>query len=209
MVVLTGSLEKYFGVPGLKSVTKYEIEGGNTEEPETPDTPDTPDTPVVPDGENLLANGNFESWSGGKPTYWATLSTSNATISQSTDAHNGNYSVAVSGTTTNKRLVSQSYVLAPGTYTYSVYVKDNGNDAGHCRIGHVKIANGVASTYTYEEPAASAAGKEWTARVFEFTLTEQTELAFVIMNNKTGNGASFLVDDATLVTNDGYIVSGN
>ena len=49
MVALTGSLEKYFGVPGLKSVTAYEFEDGNTEEPETPDTPDTPEEPEDPD----------------------------------------------------------------------------------------------------------------------------------------------------------------
>lgn len=35
-VKLTGSLEKYFGVAGLKSVTKYEIDGVTPEEPETP-----------------------------------------------------------------------------------------------------------------------------------------------------------------------------
>ena len=35
-VKLTGSLEKYFGVPGLKSVTKYEIDGVTPDEPEIP-----------------------------------------------------------------------------------------------------------------------------------------------------------------------------
>ncbi|MBR6648562.1 MAG: hypothetical protein IKL29_04200, partial [Bacteroidaceae bacterium] len=39
-VKLTGSLEKYFGVAGLRSVTKYEIDGVTPEEPETPDTPE-------------------------------------------------------------------------------------------------------------------------------------------------------------------------
>ena len=176
---------------------------------ETPEEPETPDTPVVPSGDNLLANGSFEDWYGNKPAYWATLSTSNATIAQSTEARSGNYSVAVSGTTSNKRFASQSYVLAPGTYTFSAYVKNNGADAGHCRLGYVKIVNGTAAEYKYETPAASEGGTEWSARVYEFTLTEQTELALVIMNNKTGNGASFLVDDASLTTADGYIVGGD
>ncbi len=176
---------------------------------ETPEEPETPDTPVVPSGDNLLANGSFEDWNGNKPAYWATLSTSNATIAQSTEARSGNYSVAVSGTTSNKRFASQSYVLAPGTYTFSAYVKNNGADAGHCRLGYVKIVNGTAAEYKYETPAASEGGTEWSARVYEFTLTEQTELALVIMNNKTGNGASFLVDDASLTTVDGYIVGGD
>ena len=62
-------------------------------------------------------------------------------------------------------------------------------------MGYVTITNGVAGTYTYESAAASAVSSEWAARVFEFTLTEETELAFIVMNNKTGHGASFLVDD--------------
>lgn len=176
---------------------------------ETPEEPETPDTPVVPSGDNLLANGSFEDWNGNKPAYWATLSTSNATIAQSSDAHSGSSSVVVNGTTSNKRFASQSYVLAPGTYTFSAYVKNNGADAGHCRLGYVKIVNGTAAEYKYETPAASEGGTEWSARVYEFTLTEQTELALVIMNNKTGNGASFLVDDASLTTADGDIVGGD
>ena len=38
-VTLTGSLEKYFGVAGFKSVSKYVIDGVTPEEPETPETP--------------------------------------------------------------------------------------------------------------------------------------------------------------------------
>ena len=167
--------------------------------------PETPDTPDVPTGDNLLANGSFEDWDGSKPAYWATLATSNATIEQSTDARTGNYSVIVNGATTNKRLATQSYVLGAGTYTFSAYVKNNGAEAGHCRLGYVKISNGTAAGYTYEDPAASEGGTDWTARVWEFTLTEETELAFIVMNNKTGNGASFLVDDVTLTTSNGSI----
>ncbi|MBQ2807530.1 MAG: choice-of-anchor J domain-containing protein [Bacteroidaceae bacterium] len=176
---------------------------------ETPEEPETPDTPVVPSGENLLANGSFEDWSGSSPIAWGEGNVGhNATIAQSNEARTGSYSVIVNGTTTNKRLASKSYTLAAGTYTFSVYVKANGADAGHCRIGYVPLTNGVAGQYKYETPAASAAPAEWTPRVYEFTLTEQTEVAFVVMNNKTGNGASFLVDDASLTTTDGSISGG-
>ncbi len=168
----------------------------------------TPETPEVPTGDNLLANGSFEDWEGSKPAYWATLATSNASISQSTDARTGNYSVIVNGATTNKRLATQSYVLGAGTYTFSAYVKNNGAEAGHCRLGYATIANGIAGGYVYEEPSASEAGSDWTARVWEFTLTEEAELAFIVMNNKTGNGASFLVDDVTLTTSNGSISGG-
>ena len=179
------------------------------ETPEEPETPDTPDTPVVPSGENLLTNGSFEDWSGSSPIAWGEGNVGhNATIAQSNDARTGSYSVIVNGTSTNKRLASKSYTLAAGTYTFSVYVKANGADAGHCRIGYVPLTNGVAGQYKYETPAASAAPAEWTPRVYEFTLTEQTEVAFVVMNNKTGNGASFLVDDASLISANGSVSGG-
>ena len=53
-VALTGSLEKYFSVAGLKSVTAYTMEGEGTETPDTPETPEpeepeTPDTPDQPE----------------------------------------------------------------------------------------------------------------------------------------------------------------
>ena len=176
---------------------------------ETPEQPETPDTPVVPSGENLLANGSFEDWSGNTPVGIGGGSWHNATISQSSDAHTGNYSVAVAGVAnSNKRLATKTYVLAAGTYTFSVYVKANGTETGHCRLGYVPVTDGAAGQYKYETPAASAVTEEWTPRVYEFTLTEQTEVALVVMNNKTGNGASFLVDDASLTTTDGSISGG-
>ena len=179
------------------------------ETPEQPETPDTPDTPVVPSGENLLVNGSFEDWSSDIPVGIGGGKWHNATISQSDDAHTGNYSVIVNGdANSNKRLATKSYVLAAGTYTFSVYVKSNGVEAGHCRLGYVFVTDGVAGQYKYETAAASAVTEEWAPRVYEFTLTEQTEVAFVVMNNKTGNGASFLVDDASLTTTDGSISGG-
>lgn len=76
-------------------------------------------------------------------------------------------------------------------------------------MGYVPVVDGKAGTYKYETPVASAVSSDWAARVFEFTLTEETEVAFIIMNNKTGKGASFLVDDVTLTTNNGSVGGGN
>ena len=59
LVTLTGSLEKYFGVAGLKSVTKYTIDGGTPENPgeepenpgEEPENPgEEPETPAAEAG---------------------------------------------------------------------------------------------------------------------------------------------------------------
>lgn len=173
-------------------------------EPETPEEPETPDTPVVPTEGNILENGSFEEWNGNVPTAWgkddSNASAHSATISQSTEANDGSYAVIVNGDAKgNKRLASKCYTLPAGTYSYSIYVKTNGADAGHCRLGYVPIADGKAGSYVYEEAAASAVTGNWTARTLEFTLTEETTISLVVMNNKTGNGASFLVDNATLV----------
>ena len=50
-VVLTGSLEKYFGVAGLKSVKAYSIDGVTPEEPVEPETPVEPENPDTPTSE--------------------------------------------------------------------------------------------------------------------------------------------------------------
>ena len=183
--------------------------GETPDQPETPDTPDEPeepDTPAVPACENLLANGSFEEWNDSTPTDWgkdgSNATAHNATITQSTEAYEGCYAVVVNGDAKgNKRLASKCYRLPAGTYTYTIYVKTNGSDAGHCRIGYVPIADGKSGSYVYEDAVASAVTEYWTTRTMEFTLTEETTIALVVMNNKTGNGVSFLVDNATLVKN--------
>lgn len=54
-VSLLGSVEKYFGVMGLKAVSDYVIEGGSTGG-DTPGTPDTPDTPPTGGGDGTEAS---------------------------------------------------------------------------------------------------------------------------------------------------------
>lgn len=155
----------------------------------------TPDTTG-----NFVSNPGFEEWTDGKPNDWATLSTSNATIEQSNDAHSGSYAVVVKGATSNKRLASKAYTLAAGDYTMTAYVKANGEEAGYYRLGYATIVDGVAKEYVYSEAAAAAASAEWAKVTFDFTLAAETELVLVVMNNKLGNGASFLVDDIALTT---------
>ena len=152
---------------------------------------------------NLLSNSSFEEWSDNLPTHWATLSkVSNATIEQSSDARSGSSSVIVKGASGNKRFASNSYTLEAGTYTISAYFKANGTEAGHFRLGYVKLQDGVVvdtgKDYIYDDTPAQAATGEWKEETFTFTLDTITELAVNIMNNKNGKGQSFLVDDVTL-----------
>ena len=152
---------------------------------------------------NLLSNSSFEEWSDNRPTGWATIKANNATIEQSSDAHSGSSSVVVKGASGNKRFTSQSYNLEAGTYTISAYFKVNGEEAGHYRLGYIKLQNGVVvdsqKDYIYDDTPAQAATNEWKEETFTFTLDAATEIAVNIMNNKNGKGASFLVDDVTLV----------
>lgn len=90
---------------------KTSIEGGS----ETPDTPST--------GDTTTPNGDFETWVDGKPNNWKTASTAcNATLTQSTDAHNGKYSVKVGGSTTAKTsaLVTRKWSLKQALIRLSI-----------------------------------------------------------------------------------------
>ena len=162
--------------------------------------------------ENLLSNPGFEDWNGSKPTDWATLSTSNATVEQSASSHSGSYAVVVKGATSNKRFASKSYTLAAGEYTFKAWVCANGSDAGYYRLGYVKLSNGTVADsqkdYIYSDDAAAPVSSNWKEVSYTFTLDAETELALIIMNNKSGKGASFLVDDTSLTTKSGSIVGG-
>ncbi len=196
---------------GTWEVKNVVVASGKGETPEEPENPDTPDTPVVPSGDNLLANGGFEEWNGDAPAAWGTGNIGhNATISQSTTAYAGSYAVSVSGSATaNKRLGSQKYTLAAGTYTLGAYIKHEGATAAAFKLGYGIIKNGAIANADYKYQATETyTTADWTLYTYEFTLTEETEVAILVMNNKKGNGASFLVDDVILTTADGGATGG-
>lgn len=187
---------KYVNTMGV-NVVAAEEEGGNEGGNEGGDDV------VVTEG-NIVENPSFEKWEGDKPANWAGAG-HNATISKSSDAKSGSYSIEVAGTTANKRLASQAYTLKAGTYKYSVYVKQTGDAAGMFRLGYAVLTDGkVANSndYKYITEAASVTA-EWTEVSCEFTLDATTDIALVVMNSKNGKGASILVDDVALTTADG------
>ena len=174
------------------------------------ETPDTPDQPSAPTGTNLIANGGFESWSDGKCDDWkSTTSASNATVSQSTTAHSGQYAIMVAGNeSSNKRLGSKEYKLNPGTYTISMYVKGVGQvKLGYAVVGDDgKIADG--DSYNYSNYVTTT--DEWTLVTYEFTLEAATTVNFVVMNPKTSKYATTsdkLIDDFSVVTSNGGIAT--
>ena len=174
------------------------------------DTPDTPDVPQ-PTGDNLLANGDFEVWSGGEPVYWvsATTASTKGILSQSNDAHGGNYAVLVAGkTTANQRLAYKEITLKAGTYTMTFYTKAATSAGGSVRPGYVPVTDGKVGSYAYGDYVNNLTVDTWTEVSHSFTLTEQTEVNLVVMNPKSP-GADILIDDFQLTTSDGGIVGGN
>lgn len=165
-----------------------------------------------PSGENLLKNGDFETWTNGTPDHWKTASTAgNATVEQSNDAHDGSYSVSVGfNTSTTKRLAYEEITLKAGTYTFSFYAKSTTTDASQTQAGYVDVVNGTANSYKYGG-YVSLTNTAWTLVSTTFTLAAQTTVCLVMMNPKTTDYATaqnILVDDASLVTSDGGIIDG-
>ena len=180
-------------------VKNFSIAAGQAGGTDTPDKPDTPDTPDTPAGQNIVTNGGFETWSGNTPEGWLTSGAGNATLSQSSDAHSGQYSVKVGFTASqNKRLGSKAYTLEAGTYVMTFWVKGD----GQVRAGYVPTVDGKVGSYVYQEGYASVNASTWTQVTYEFTLSETTTVHFVMMNPKTSNYATAsekLVDDFSVV----------
>lgn len=167
----------------------------------------------TPAGPNLLTNGDFETWAEGLPTHWKTTSSAgNATLTQSTDAHAGSYSVSVGfDAGTNKRMGYEEITLKAGTYTYSFFAKSTTTDASQTQAGYVDInAEGKPNKYTYGG-YVSLNNTSWTEVSTTFTLSADTKVSLLMMSPKTSSYATaqaILVDDAKLVTSDGGIIEG-
>lgn len=172
-----------------------------------------PNPPVT--GENLLQNGDFESWTGSTPDNWkSTTSASSATLSQSTDAHGGSYSVSVAGNATqNKRIAYKELTLKAGTYTMSFWAKSTTADPAQLRPGYAIVTDGKidASNYKYDG-YTNVSNTDWTQLSYSFTLTEKTVVNLLVMNPKTNDGKNvaqdILIDDFSLVTADGGLEGG-
>ncbi|MDY6248568.1 MAG: carbohydrate binding domain-containing protein [Prevotella sp.] len=149
-----------------------------------------------------LTNGNFETWADGLPTGWKSASTaSSATLSQSTDAHGGSYSVLVVGdAVNNKRLATQEITLAAGDYTFSIWIKATTEDVAQARLGYVPVTGGKVGTYAYAKDYSNLS-TSWQQFSYDFTLSAETTVCLLVMNPRASSyssGKDILVDDATL-----------
>lgn len=150
-------------------------------------------------GDTNAANGDFENWTSGQPNNWKTTSTAgNATLSQSTDAHGGKYSVKVTGTpSANKRLGYKEMTLKAGEYTMTFYVKAATSTGGSVRPGYVPVTDGKVGNYIYGDYVNDLTSTTWTKVTYKFTIDEEGTYSLVIMNSKKPGG-NVLIDDFTL-----------
>ena len=172
---------------------KTSIEGGSS----------TPDTPAAGEGEN----GNFESWSNGVPTNWKTTSTAgNATLSQSTDAHSGSYSVKVGGSTSNKRIGYKEMSLKAGSYVVKFYAKAATTTGASVRPGAVNVVEGkVNGSYIYGDYVNNLTTSEWVLVEQTITIPTDGTYCFVIMNSAKPGG-DVLIDDYSVTLNGTAII---
>lgn len=146
---------------------------------------------------NLLTNGDFETWTDGAADNWKTATTAgNATLSQSMDAHGGQYAMFVSGATKNKRLAYKETAFEAGTYTLTFWAKGTKCKPGIALIddeGKLNSNNG----YKYVANNIEISSTEWTEVSHEFTLDSDTTICILIMNPK--DCGDLIVDDVCLV----------
>lgn len=194
-VVVCGKVVNYFGnTPETSANNSYlysweKGEGGGSEDV----------------GDPSALNGDFECWIGGKPNNWQSASTAgNATLSQSTDAHSGNYSVKVGGTSSsNKRMSYKELLLKAGEYTMEFYVKATTADGASVRPGYAIINSDGTITggdsYKYGDYVNDISNTTWVKVTHTFTLSADGTYCIVIMNAKNP-GKDVLIDDFKLTS---------
>lgn len=203
-VVVCAKLINYMGnTPETNQGGKLISVNGKTSIAGGSETPDTPST-----GDTTTPNGDFETWVDGKPNNWKTASTAcNATLTQSTDAHNGKYSVKVGGSTTaNKRLGYKEMELKAGTYKIKYYVKAATATGASVQSGFVDItAEGKAGNYVYSGYINDIPNTKWTLVEQELVIPSDGKYCIVIMNAKKPGG-DVLIDNLTLTLGETVII---
>lgn len=154
-------------------------------------------------GVETFENGGFENWvTDAQPAGWKSSTTaSNANLEKSEDSHSGSYSVCVKNTTSNKRLASKEFALAPGWYTFQFYAKSATETAAEARPGYAPwdAEKDAMGSYAYGNYTAPLSQTEWTLVTYTFELKADTQINLVVMNPKSTDAQAYgdlLVDDA-------------
>lgn len=171
----------------------------------------TPDPQPTPTGDNLLQNGDFESWEGDVAVNWqsATTASTKGTLQKSTNAHAGSFAaLAKHDAGGNKRIAYKEITLKPGTYTMKFYVKAADAAGTSVNPGYVAVVDGaVSGSYQYGGYVNDIT-TEWQEVTNSFTLSAQTTVNLVVMIPKNA-ATDAIIDDFELLTSDGGLVDGD
>lgn len=203
-VMVYGQLTNYNGTLETASKKSYIYSLNGKTEDDGQGGGDNPDPQPSTNGIKLadFTNGGFESWTDGAPDLWQSTTTASTknTVSQSTDARTGSYSVQVAGTTSgNNRLASTELALEAGEYTMQFYVKPEA-DGGSVRPGYVPVTDGKVGSYVYGDYTNDIPAGQWTLVTHTFSLSAASTVNLVLMNPKKP-GKNFLIDDFTITKN--------
>ena len=151
--------------------------------------------------DNLVKNGDFESWDGGAPAQWQKSSKdspSNATVKEAAEGRSGKaLEVEHKGEgkkAQNSRYHCDALQLKAGNYTLSFYAKaaSKGVVSGGW---HPTGATGVKG-YNYGQEL-EVDNNEWKQFTLQFTLDQDASIDVFVVNKKKSEGAVFF-DDVTL-----------
>ena len=151
--------------------------------------------------DNLVKNGDFESWDGGVPAQWQKSSKgspSNATVKEAAEGRSGKaLEVEHKGEgkkAQNSRYHCDALQLKAGNYTLSFYAK--AASKGVVSGGWHPTGATEPKDYKYGQEL-EVDNNEWKQFTLQFTLDQDASIDVFVVNKKKSEGAVFF-DDVTL-----------
>ena len=156
--------------------------------------------------DNLVKNGDFESWDGATPAQWqktAKGSPSNATVKEAAEGRSGKAleveHKVVKDKGQNVRYHSNALDLKAGNYTLSFYAKALSEAV--INGGWHKTGTSGLKAYSYGEDL-KVDNNGWKQFTFKFELKEDASVDVFVANKKDSKGA-VLIDDVMLTAEGG------
>lgn len=148
--------------------------------------------------DNLVKNGDFESWDGGAPAQWQKGKPSNAKVKEAAEGRSGKaleVEHKVNGKNAqNSRYHCDALQLKAGNYTLSFYAK--AVSKGLVSGGWHETGGTGMNDYKYGQEL-EVDNNEWKQFTFQFTLDKDASIDVFVVNKKKSEGA-VLFDDVTL-----------
>lgn len=149
--------------------------------------------------DNLVKNGDFESWDGGAPAQWQKSNPSNGKVKEAAEGRSGKaLEVEHKGNgknAQNSRYHCDALQLKAGNYTLSFYAK--AVSKGVVSGGWHETGGTGVKGFNYSKEELEVDNNEWKQFTFQFTLDKDASIDVFVVNKKKSEGA-VLFDDVTL-----------